>query len=135
MAETVPLLLDTDIGSDIDDAVALSYLLRQPRCELLGITTVTANTAHRAALAEVLCSMAGRKVTIHAGATQPLLIGTDQREVPHYEAIGDRPRRKDYAANTAVEFLRRTIRTRPHEITLLGIGPMSNLALLFATDP
>ena len=35
------LLLDTDIGSDIDDAVCLAYLLAQPACELLGITTVT----------------------------------------------------------------------------------------------
>ncbi len=34
--KTIPVLLDTDIGSDIDDAVALAYLLRQPRCELLG---------------------------------------------------------------------------------------------------
>ncbi len=39
-AERLPVLLDTDIGSDIDDAVALAYLLAQPRCELLGVTTV-----------------------------------------------------------------------------------------------
>lgn len=135
MAEPILVLLDTDIGSDIDDAVALSYLLRQPRCQLLGITTVTANTAQRAALAEVLCRMAGRQIPIHAGATQPLLIGPGQREVPHYAAIGNRPHRMDYPANTAIEFLRRTIRAHPHEIVLLGIGPMTNLALLFATDP
>ena len=39
VVETIPVILDTDIGSDIDDAVALAYLLKQPRCELLGITT------------------------------------------------------------------------------------------------
>ena len=38
---TQKILLDTDIGSDIDDAVALAYLLAQPECELLGITTVS----------------------------------------------------------------------------------------------
>jgi len=38
---TIPILFDTDIGSDIDDAVALAYLLQEPRCELLGITTVS----------------------------------------------------------------------------------------------
>lgn len=135
MAEPISILLDTDIGSDIDDAVALAYLLRQPRCQLLGITTVTADTGKRAALAEVLCRMAGREVPIHAGATQPLLLGPGQREVPHYEAIGNRPHRTDYAPNTAIEFLRETIRAHPGEITLLGIGPMTNLALLFATDP
>ena len=41
--QKVPLILDTDIGTDIDDAVALAYLLGQPRCELLGVTTVTGN--------------------------------------------------------------------------------------------
>ena len=38
---TIKVLLDTDIGSDIDDAVCLAYLLAQPACELLGITTVS----------------------------------------------------------------------------------------------
>jgi inosine-uridine nucleoside N-ribohydrolase len=40
MNSALPILLDTDIGSDIDDAVCLSYLLKQPQCELVGITTV-----------------------------------------------------------------------------------------------
>ncbi len=35
--DRIPILLDTDIGSDIDDAVALAYLLRQPACELPGM--------------------------------------------------------------------------------------------------
>ena len=47
MSDQIPILLDTDIGSDIDDAVALAYLLRQPRCNLLGITTVTGDVAKR----------------------------------------------------------------------------------------
>lgn len=34
------ILLDTDIGGDIDDAVCLAYLLREPQCALLGVTTV-----------------------------------------------------------------------------------------------
>ena len=44
------ILFDTDIGSDIDDALALAYLLKEPRCELLGITTVTSFPEQRAAL-------------------------------------------------------------------------------------
>jgi len=135
-ADKIPLLLDTDIGSDIDDAVCLAYLLRQPRCELLGITTVTGNTAQRAALAEVVCRAAGReRIPIHAGSPGPLWIGPGQTVVHHYEAIANRPHRKDYPPHTAVEFLRQAIRKRPHEITLLGIGPLTNIALLFATDP
>ena len=34
------ILLDTDIGGDIDDAICLAYLLKEPQCELVGITTV-----------------------------------------------------------------------------------------------
>ena len=132
----IPLLLDTDIGSDIDDAVCLAYLLRQPRCDLLGITTVTGDTAKRAALAEIICRAAGCKsVPIHAGAPGPLLLGPGQPDVPQYEAVAHHPHRTDYAPSTAIEFMRRTIRTRPHEITLLAIGPLTNLALLFTTDP
>jgi inosine-uridine nucleoside N-ribohydrolase len=48
---TMKIILDTDIGSDIDDAVCLAYLLAQPECELLGITTVTGEAARRAMLA------------------------------------------------------------------------------------
>src|SRR5437016_2499354 len=132
----VPLVLDTDIGSDIDDAVALAYLLRQPRCELLGVTTVTGNVAQRAALCDVICRAAARDdVPIHTGAPEVLLFGPGQPQVPQYEAIAGRPHRTEFPPNTAVEFLRRTIRERPGQVTLLTIGPLTNVALLFATDP
>ena len=48
------IILDTDIGSDIDDALALSYLLREPACELLGITTVSGEPVLRAELASAI---------------------------------------------------------------------------------
>ncbi len=56
----LPVLLDADIGSDVNDALALAYLLRQPRCELLGVTTVTGEQERRALLADALCRAAGR---------------------------------------------------------------------------
>jgi len=61
------ILLDTDIGSDIDDAVCLAYLLANPDCDLLGITTVTGDTVKRASMASVLCKIAGRNIPIHPG--------------------------------------------------------------------
>ena len=136
MSDRIPVILDTDIGSDIDDAVCLAYLLRQPRCELLGVTTATGNVVQRAALAAEVCRAAGRDdVPIHAGAPGPLLMGPGQPHVPQYEAIAARPHRSDFAPNTAIEFLRKSIRERPGQITLLAIGPMTNLGLLFAADP
>ena len=136
MSENVPLLLDSDIGTNVDDALALAYLLRQPRCELLGITTVTGDVARRAACAEVICKAAGRDdVPIHCGATKPLLFGPGQEPVPLYEAIRAHPHGLDSPTNAAVDFLRHTIRRRPGEITLLTIGPLTNIAILFALDP
>jgi len=132
----IPILLDTDIGSDIDDAVALAYLLRQPRCELIGITTVTGDVDQRSALAAAVCDAAGRPdIPVHSGASKPLVHGPGQPLVPQYAALASRPHRKGFPANTAVEFLRSAIRARPGEVTLLTIGPLTNIALLFAIDP
>ena len=58
------LLLDTDIGSDIDDAICLAHLLAKPECDLLGITTVSGEPEKRAMLASAICRNAGRDVPI-----------------------------------------------------------------------
>lgn len=132
----IPVLFDTDIGSDIDDAVALAYLLKEPRCELLGITTVTGEPTVRAQLADAMCQAFGRtEVPIHSGTCDPLIVPLKQKEVHQRAALEKWPHRKQFPSNTAVEFLRETIRSRPGEITLLSVGPMTNIGLLFALDP
>lgn len=52
------VLLDTDIGGDIDDAICLAYLLKEPRCRLMGITTVCGQPEKRAAVADAICRAA-----------------------------------------------------------------------------
>ena len=132
----IPVLLDTDIGTNIDDSLALAYLLRNPQCDLLGVTTVSGDVARRAACADVICREAGRDdVPIHCGAPGPLLSGPGQAAVPLYPAIAHHPHRPDRAPGTAIEFLRSAIRDRPGEVTLLTLGPFTNVALLFALDP
>lgn len=134
----VPVLLDTDIGSDIDDAVALAYLLRQPRCELLGVTTVSGRPRERAALADAVCRAAGRPdVPVHAGIDRGFLLGVVQPACPQAAVLARFAHRapEDFKPYTAVEFLREQIRKRPGEITLLGIGPLTNLGALFTLDP
>src|SRR3954469_18526054 len=136
--DTIPLLLDTDIGNDIDDCICLSYLLREPRCELLGITTLSGRPRERAAMADAVCRLAGRgDIPIHAGIDRAIGGGGIQPEAPQFEAIVNYPHRKpdDFEDYSAVEFLRRAIRQRPGEITLLGIGPMTKPRGLFSNTP
>jgi inosine-uridine nucleoside N-ribohydrolase len=130
------ILFDTDIGSDIDDAVCLAYLLANPACELLGITTVTGEPEKRAQMASVLCHQAGRDdVPIYPGAADPILVEQRQTQAPQAAAVGRWPHREDFPRGEAVEFLRRTIRAHPGEVTLLSVGPLTNLGLLFRVDP
>jgi len=135
-AEEVKVLFDTDIGSDIDDAVALAYLLSQPRCRLLGVTTVTGEPGKRAEMASAMCRNAGQgDVPVHAGCPEAMLIEMRQKRAPQAEALGQWDRRRDFPANTAVAFMRETIRAHPGEVTLLTVGPLTNAGLLFAADP
>lgn len=131
------LILDTDIGGDIDDAIALGYLLNQPRCELLGIATVGGEPALRAAIASAICTAAGRAdLPIHVGASAPLLGPERQPDPYQFAAICDRwPHQCFDHGNTAIDWMRRTIRANPGEITLLAIGPLTNVGLLFMLDP
>lgn len=129
------VILDTDIGSDIDDAICLAYLLAQPRCELLGVTTVSGQPGKRAELVSALCQAAGKAVPIYPGVEKPLLSAQRQPLVPQAEMLDRWPHDSAFPQGAAIEFLRTTIRAHPGEVTLLGIGPMTNIALLFALDP
>jgi purine nucleosidase len=132
---TIKLLLDTDIGSDIDDAVCLAYLLANPQCELLGITTVSGEPEKRAMLASVLCKIAGKNIPIFPGAEKPFLVAPQQRRAQQAAALKKWPHETQFPKGQAVQFLRETIYQHPGEITLLTIGPLTNIALLFTLDP
>jgi inosine-uridine nucleoside N-ribohydrolase len=129
------VLLDTDIGSDIDDAVCLAYLLAQPECELLGITTVSGEPERRAMLASALCNVAGIQIPIFPGVEAPLLGPQRQSRAPQAAVLPRWAHASAFAPGQAIEFMRQTIRAHPGEVTLLAIGPMTNVALLFAVDP
>lgn len=129
------VLLDTDIGSDIDDAVCLAYLLAQPECELVGITTVSGEPEKRAMLASVLCTEAGADVPIFPGAPEPLLGRQHQPSAPQAQALAAWEHQSDFPRARALCFMRDVIRENPGEVVLLAIGPLTNVALLFTMDP
>ena len=129
------IILDTDIGLDIDDAVCLAYLLANPECELIGITTVSGEAEKRAQMASALCNVAGMKVPIFPGREAPLLPGlTWQPKAPQASALDKWPHESIFPKGKAIEFLAQTIHAHPGEIILLTIGPLTNAAALFAAD-
>mgnify|MGYP001128391278 CR=1 FL=1 len=131
---SIKIILDTDIGSDIDDALCLAYLLAQSKCELLGITTVTGEADKRAMLASVLCKVAGKHVPIFPGSEEPLLVPQRQKQAPQAAALPKWEHDQEFPKGQAIEFLRRTIREYPGEVILLAIGPLTNIGLLFRVD-
>jgi inosine-uridine nucleoside N-ribohydrolase len=129
------VLLDTDIGTDVDDAVCLAYLLSHPECELLGITTVTGEVEKRASLASALCLAAGKEVPIYPGADRPVQ-GEQRQAIAQQAAVLTRwPHATDFPKDQAVDFLADTIRAHPGEVTLLTVGPLTNAGMLFSTYP
>lgn len=128
------ILLDTDIGGDIDDAVCLAYLLKEPECDLLGITTVCGEPEKRASVADAICQAVGKTIPITAG------LDSTMQPVPVYptpDGAGslEHWRHNTYPKGDAPAFLYRKIKENPHEIVLIGIGNMTNNATLFHTYP
>ena len=131
---SIKVLLDTDIGSDIDDAICLAYLLSQSKCELLGITTVTGEANKRAMLASVLCKVSGRKIPIFPGNEQPRAISQIQTTVPQAAALSKWDHDTEFLQGQAIEFLRHTVHQHPNEIILLAVGPLTKWMGFFAYE-
>ena len=125
----IPILLDTDIGTDIDDAFALALITRSPELELLGVTTVSGDTQARARLAAKLLWEAGfRRVPVVAGAPGRPLPIEQARWARNFRSPELRP-------GSAVEFLDTTLRRLPGKTTIVAIGPLTNIAALLQRDP
>ncbi len=129
------ILLDTDIGTDVDDAVALAYLLSHPDCELLGITTVTGEPEKRASLASVVCKAAGKDIPIYPGADHPMQGEQRQRVAQQASVLPRWLHETNFPLNQATDFLADTIRSHPSEVMLLTIGPLTNIGMLFSAHP
>jgi inosine-uridine nucleoside N-ribohydrolase len=148
------IILDTDPGigtpgSDVDDGLAIALGLLHPACDLLGLTIVAGNVAHEEGLPNALrlLEIAGRPdVPVVAGGTRPLLRdpsrireSMDARrrraverfwDAPPYDPPSIRP-----AAGRAAEFIADTVRARPGEVTVVAIGPCTNVATALLLDP
>ncbi len=133
-----PILFDTDIGSDVDDALALGLILAVPdQLSLQVVTTVAGDTALRARIAASLLGLAGRSdVEVCVGETRPLLRSPKRFGAFGHEAdcVAETSRAARVSDEPAPERIVRAAReTDGLEIVL--VGPMTNLARALALDP
>ena len=123
------VILDTDIGDDIDDAYALALLISLPDVKLLGVTTTFGQTRERAEIAAKLLTISGHgDIPVYAGRR-----GSSTIREQYQWARGFTGR--NLKSEEAVLFLKREIDRSPGEITLIGIGALTNVGDLFTRDP
>lgn len=128
----IPVILDTDIGTDIDDVWALIMMLNSPELDVKLIVTDFGNTTYRAKIAAKLLECAGRTEI-------PIGIGLKTSE----KLEAQEPWIRDYDLDAypgtiykdGVEALINTIMSAEEQITLIAIGPVTNLALALEKQP
>jgi inosine-uridine nucleoside N-ribohydrolase len=124
-----PVIIDTDVGDDIDDAFALTIALEDPRLEVIGITTAWGDTRTRTLLVRRLLDTLGHKdVIVAQGPETP-------NSVPFTQKKWASAARDQSPAPDAIEFIRNQVNQRPGEITLLALAPLSNIEALHDRAP
>lgn len=130
------IILDTDMGTDVDDALCLALALASPEFEIVAVTTVSRDAAARARITRRLLDLAGRNdVPVFAGADEARTPGRTfawtGREGDGILVPGDACTIEDEPATTALERLLR----ENEDLEVLAVGPMTNLAALLDGDP
>lgn len=124
------VIIDTDIGDDIDDAFAIALALKSPELEILGISTTFGDTEARAKIVDRMLGEAGRsEIPVLAGAPTHTTNEMNQRR------YGEGGRFAKASHPAAVDFILEQIRRYPGQITLIAIGPLMNVGTLIDKDP
>jgi purine nucleosidase len=134
--KAIPILLDTDIGTDVDDAFALALILASPELDLRGVTTVGSEPQTRALIVCRFLAAVGRSnIPVAAGAL-PQPAEEIEKQGRYAKSDGGRPPRASQPVKeAAVEFLYQRLKEHRGELTLLAIGPLTNIARLLREHP
>jgi purine nucleosidase len=131
-----PLVLDTDMGSDVDDALCLALALASPELELAAVTCVGRESRLRAQIAARLLELADcQHIPVYAGCRVPLLAGSGYNWFGHeghgiLEPGAEPAIERAHAVDSLLELSQR----RPG-LEIAAVGPLTNLALALAKDP
>ncbi len=129
----IPIVVDTDIGGDPDDAIALALACASPEVDLRAVTVVDGDVNWRAQMAERILGMAGRAdVPVIRGisARGTAMMGLEGRGLLDHDWSG--PEAKSLATS-APRWLVETAKTTPFH--LVAIGPLTNVAAACQVDP
>jgi purine nucleosidase len=133
LAQQAPIkvILDTDIGTDIDDAWALGFALASPAFELIAVTISDGNTTARARVACKLLHTADRGgVPVAVGRATPPPEGIDYQFTWAEDFTAKRP-----VAQPAAQLIVDTVKRFPNEVTLVAVGPLQNVADALRLEP
>lgn len=129
------IIIDTDIGDDIDDALAIAFALESPELEVVGITTVFKNVTARAKLTAKMLKMSGHShIPVYAGLGSPIINKVDLNEIPcQYSEAEDG--KEDNFSIKGIDFIIDTVMNSDSDITLVPIGPLTNIAVAILKEP
>lgn len=133
------VFIDTDMGLDVDDAMAITLALRSPEINIQGMSTVWGDTSARARRVIKLVELALGKAPsfpISAGSKVPLARkrSTDWDELESKQLLAESSTGK-VSPLSATELLIETIDQHPQEVTVVAIGPLTNIAQVFKAEP
>ncbi len=131
-----PIIFDTDIGDDIDDALALALALQSPELDVRAVTTVIDDVDLRTRLAWKELGIYGRRdVPLGTGASEPLLDKVWNNKSRQYDVLTDADVFPPAARKHASELIIETLMASSEKITLVPVGPLTNIALALKTEP
>ena len=135
--QPIPIIFDTDIGSDIDDALALALALQSSEVDIRAVTTVSDDTVGRSRLAWKELGLYGRRdIPLATGAPETLAgPALTQRVPPQFQVLTAQDVLPPAARRRAADLIIDTLLDSPRKLTLVPVGPLTNIALALKMEP